>query len=85
VNPTLRAGQNRISSLTEDAEKILSLPACRALRKDGYEILASIGELEENQIGSNCGQYIRAMERGGISASPVAAYSYPLVRLNKEA
>ena len=85
VNPTFRAGQNRIASLTEDAEKILSLPACRALRTDGYEILASIGELEENQIGSNCGQYIRAMEREGISAPPAAAYSYPLVRLHEEA
>ena len=31
-----------------------------ALRDAGYEVLLSIGELEENRIGSNCGQYIQA-------------------------
>jgi len=29
-----------------------------------FEIILSIGELEENQIGSNCGQYLETlMER----------------------
>jgi 23S rRNA (adenine2503-C2)-methyltransferase len=29
------------------------------LRQAGYEVIISIGDLEENQIGSNCGQYVR--------------------------
>ena len=29
------------------------------LRAAGYEVLVSIGEIEENQIGSNCGQYLK--------------------------
>jgi 23S rRNA (adenine2503-C2)-methyltransferase len=29
------------------------------LKKSGFEIILSIGEPEENKIGSNCGQYIR--------------------------
>jgi 23S rRNA (adenine2503-C2)-methyltransferase len=30
-----------------------------ALRQSGYEVILSIGEVEENAIGSNCGQYLR--------------------------
>jgi 23S rRNA (adenine2503-C2)-methyltransferase len=34
-----------------------------AFRREGFEVILSIGELEENKIGSNCGQYIqRALE-----------------------
>ena len=47
-----------------------------ALRAAGYEVIVSVGELEENLIGSNCGQYLtrhleeeRKMEKG---------YSYQL-------
>ena len=29
------------------------------LRGRGYEVIVSIGELEENRIGSNCGQYLK--------------------------
>ena len=29
--------------------------------REGFEVLLSIGEMEENHIGSNCGQYVRAM------------------------
>ena len=28
------------------------------LRAAGYEVIVSIGEVEENHIGSNCGQYV---------------------------
>ena len=78
VNPTIRAGQNRLTSLTTEAESILNLPACRSLKADGYEILASIGELEENRIGSNCGQYVRAFHKENPSP-PIPAYSYPVI------
>lgn len=78
VNPTFRAAENRLASLTTDAESILALPACRSLKAEGYEILASIGELEENRIGSNCGQYVDRLRR--LDRPPLsAAYSYPLV------
>lgn len=33
------------------------------LRDAGFEVLLSIGELEENKIGSNCGQYIKTFEK----------------------
>jgi 23S rRNA (adenine2503-C2)-methyltransferase len=28
------------------------------LAEAGYEVIVSIGEIVENQIGSNCGQYV---------------------------
>jgi 23S rRNA (adenine2503-C2)-methyltransferase len=28
------------------------------LRSAGYEVIVSIGEVEENRVGSNCGQYV---------------------------
>lgn len=78
VNPTIRAEQNRLSTLTTQAESILNLPACRSLQADGFDILASIGELEENRIGSNCGQYVRLFQEHNRPSS-LPAYSYPLV------
>ena len=57
VNPTHRAKENNVyspfnkESLTKTTAK---------LRDVGYEVILSVGELEENYIGSNCGQYITA-------------------------
>jgi 23S rRNA (adenine2503-C2)-methyltransferase len=30
-----------------------------------YDVIVSIGELEENKIGSNCGQYVKKFLEGG--------------------
>ena len=59
VNPTYRASENNLAShidpLSPDAgDEILA-----DLRRAGYEVILSIGALEENQVGSNCGQYLR--------------------------
>ena len=57
VNPTFRACKNEISShILPDKEKYEII---EALREAGYEVILSIGELEENHIGSNCGQHIQ--------------------------
>lgn len=45
----------------EDTNKLVE-----QLRGVGYyEVILSIGELEENQIGSNCGQYVRKFITNG--------------------
>ncbi len=60
LNPTHRARESELSSYIDpdcpdgDARDVL-----QQLRAAGYEVLLSIGELEENRIGSNCGQYVR--------------------------
>jgi 23S rRNA (adenine2503-C2)-methyltransferase len=35
------------------------------LRAHKYDVIVSIGELEENRIGSNCGQYVRRFLENG--------------------
>jgi len=77
VNPTINAIQNQISShITSKTEKYEII---EELKKAGYEVLLSIGELEENQIGSNCGQYITHYL--SISQKLKVSYTYPLLKL----
>jgi 23S rRNA (adenine2503-C2)-methyltransferase len=57
VNPTCEAARSGISSSI--LAGIEPQRAISPLRASGYEVILSIGELEENHIGSNCGQYIR--------------------------
>lgn len=61
VNPTHSAIMNSIES---DIDPSTGMPINHAhfvyqLRSHGFEVILSVGELEENNIGSNCGQYIR--------------------------
>lgn len=55
VNPTLRAEAHNIVNAVTGSEP----PIVKELRAKNYDVLVSIGELEENKIGSNCGQYVR--------------------------
>jgi 23S rRNA (adenine2503-C2)-methyltransferase len=57
VNPTYRARENRLVSYL-DPERREESRLVEALRDAGYEVIVSIGEREENQIGSNCGQFV---------------------------
>ena len=72
INPTVRARENDLRSAIHPS---LAPHACiEELRAAGYDVVVSIGELEENQIGSNCGQYLARYERGEMRD----AYSYPI-------
>ncbi len=63
VNPTIRASENRIESHIVPGK--CNYAVIDALKAGGYEVILSIGELEENKIGSNCGQYLdRFMNHG---------------------
>jgi len=56
VNPTYQANKNKISSHILPNKEDYSI--INVLREVGYEVILSIGELAENDIGSNCGQHI---------------------------
>jgi 23S rRNA (adenine2503-C2)-methyltransferase len=58
INPTHRAVANGIVSHI-DPGRDEARGEIERLRDAGYEVLLSIGELQENRIGSNCGQYIQ--------------------------
>jgi 23S rRNA (adenine2503-C2)-methyltransferase len=59
LNPTYRAAENSLSSYIDPLKSGEETGIVPALREAGYDVILSIGELEENYIGSNCGQYIR--------------------------
>lgn len=78
LNPTYQAGENGLTSyidpyLPEEKDALID-----ALRSAGYEVLVSIGEVEENQIGSNCGQYI--LKHMGSPKPIQGGYSYAIER-----
>ncbi len=55
VNPTNKAKMFKLNSqITEQNKHDLEL--AKRFRSLGFETIVSIGEMEENQIGSNCGQ-----------------------------
>ena len=56
VNPTYQALRNGIAShVVSDST---DCDIVRRLRDLGFDVILSIGELEENRIGSNCGQHM---------------------------
>ena len=77
LNPTTRANSNERRSLYRERASVDRLLV--DLATAGFQVIESIGELEENAIGSNCGQYISALEAGGDR--PEDSYTYDLVTL----
>ena len=61
LNPTSTAVDNSLKTELDpyDGNSVSGL--IKSLTDAGFESLLSIGELEENQIGSNCGQYISSV------------------------
>jgi 23S rRNA (adenine2503-C2)-methyltransferase len=75
VNPTYQANKNGLSS-TLTSKKWNKM--VDTLRSSGYELILSIGELEENYIGSNCGQYVTTYQKEKKIIED--AYTYELQR-----
>jgi len=74
VNPTCEADRSGVrSSIVKGVEPEAVITP---LRDAGYEVLLSIGELEENHIGSNCGQFIKSYLDSGAEFK--AGYNYEL-------
>jgi 23S rRNA (adenine2503-C2)-methyltransferase len=65
LNPTESVARNELSSridpdVLESAEGIVN-----DFESHGFDVLLSIGELEENDIGSNCGQFVSVLRESG--------------------
>ena len=58
VNPTYQAVKNKLFSYIDPYQNKVDYQLVQELRAAGYEVIVSIGEVEENYIGSNCGQYV---------------------------
>jgi len=79
VNPTFKAISNNLAS-TNSLNSLKNKELIEDLNKAGYDVILSIGELEENRIGSNCGQFLANYEQEKKDLK--GSYSYPLVSLN---
>ncbi|MEE8355780.1 MAG: hypothetical protein V3R33_00595 [Anaerolineales bacterium] len=76
LNPTYQAVSTGLKSYVDLETGSENYPILDELREAGYQVILSIGEQEENQIGSNCGQYVQKhlMEHGELSAG----YTYQI-------
>ncbi|GAB4474156.1 MAG: hypothetical protein Kow0088_09990 [Anaerolineales bacterium] len=80
LNPTYRATEHGYRSAFDPCQQAAVDPLIERLRLVGYEVILAIGELEENRIGSNCGQYLRRH----LAAKQVLqdGYHYPLKQVS---
>ena len=79
VNPTSRATQNNLGSHIDPTRPETAASVTRLLTDAGYEVIVSIGEVEENEIGSNCGQYVLNYLESGVAVKD--GYTYQVERL----
>jgi len=77
INPTYRALEHKLCSRINPRRLDDNIHIVQKLRAAGYQVILSVGEHEENLIGSNCGQYLRTHL---TAAKPmIDGYTYPLV------
>ena len=58
IHPTYKALDSGLSSYVEISKDKSDYKVVRDLEAFGYQVILSIGEVEENLIGSNCGQFV---------------------------
>lgn len=80
VNPTLQARRNGLASFVNPYHPCSGDEIVDHLSNAGYEVIVSIGEVEENLIGSNCGQYVLNVLEGRETVE--GGYTYRLSGLS---
>ncbi len=76
LNVTYRAAEHSLTSYIDPLRADDDYPIVNDLRTAGYQVIVSIGDSEENFIGSNCGQYL---QRHLNASKPVqGAYTYTI-------
>jgi 23S rRNA (adenine2503-C2)-methyltransferase len=76
INPTYRAMENRLSSAIDPCRPEKDCALSDRLQSAGYTVIISIGEVEENRVGSNCGQVLRTHLEAEKKLTD--GYTYPL-------
>jgi len=67
LNPTSNVKRKRLRSAVDPHNGDSSRQITNSFRDFGFDVLLSIGELEENKIGSNCGQFVSVIQDGGYA------------------
>jgi 23S rRNA (adenine2503-C2)-methyltransferase len=83
LNPTYQALASGLKSYVKYKDEISDYPVLQAVEQAGYQLILSIGEQEENRIGSNCGQYVQKhlLENEGLSAGYTYQVDQPVADL----
>jgi 23S rRNA (adenine2503-C2)-methyltransferase len=76
LNPTYADTRNYLVSQIDSSWDETRCEIVNGLRNAGYEVIVSIGEMEENLIGSNCGQYLT--EHLTAERRLIDSYSYDI-------
>jgi len=58
LNPTVRVTESRLESAIDPYDSSSAKKIVERFQKQSYDVILSIGEVEENKIGSNCGQFV---------------------------
>ena len=66
VNPTCQAVKNGLASYIDPYQPNARNEIASKLMDAHYEVIISIGQVKENQIGSNCGQYVLKYLEGKV-------------------
>ena len=80
VNPTCHAVQNGLSTRIDPYRPETGQVVAQSLTAAGYDVIISIGEVEENAIGSNCGQYVLKYLEGQQTVQD--GYKYQVEAIN---
>jgi 23S rRNA (adenine2503-C2)-methyltransferase len=74
INPTDRALERRsVPLINRQQHDPMEIDLVQSIEEKGFEVIVSIGELEENAIGTNCGQ----MATRFVNGKPELTGSYP--------
>ncbi|NLK25517.1 MAG: radical SAM protein [Euryarchaeota archaeon] len=64
LNPTLRSSEGGWRSIIDPNSPQSGRTLIDEFTREGFDVILSIGEVEENKIGSNCGQFIQRALHG---------------------
>lgn len=67
LNPTKKAMDNGFISVIDPYNPTSADEIVKCFRAQGFDVILSIGEAEENNIGSNCGQFVSVLRRNNLA------------------
>lgn len=67
LNPTSKVRKEKLQSTIDPHDEGSAREVVQRFQELGFDTLLSIGELEENRIGSNCGQFVSLIQDSGYA------------------
>lgn len=83
LNPTVRSHEEALRSAIDPYDRASSEGLVEAFTEQGFDVILSIGEPEENLIGSNCGQFVQRALRS--ESRPEKGYRLEQYQLRDDA